>query len=53
MDQFKQDLTSGNVTKQMIKFSIPLLLSNLVQAIYSVTDLFIVGKFVGSYGISG
>lgn len=53
MDQFKQDLTSGNVTRQMIKFSIPLLLSNVVQAIYSVTDLFIVGKFVGSYGISG
>lgn len=53
MDQFKQDLTIGNVTRQMIKFSIPLLLSNLVQAFYSVTDLFIVGKFVGSYGISG
>jgi putative MATE family efflux protein len=50
---FENRLTEGNVAKQLIKFSLPLLLSNIVQALYSVADMFIVGWLSGTYTISG
>ncbi len=52
-DKFRQDLTQGSVGKQLIKFSIPFLLSNLLQAFYSVADMIIVGRFCGTHGITG
>ena len=52
-DKFRQDLTRGSVGKQLIKFSIPFLLSNLLQAFYSVADMIIVGRFCGTHGITG
>ena len=52
-DKFRQDLTKGSVGKQLIKFSIPFLLSNLLQAFYSVADMIIVGRLCGTHGITG
>lgn len=52
-DKFRQDLTQGSVGKQLIKFSVPFLLSNLLQACYSVADMIIVGRFCGTHGITG
>lgn len=52
-DKFRQDLTHGSVGKQLIKFSIPFLLSNLLQAFYSVADMIIVGRLCGTHGITG
>ncbi len=52
-DKFRQDLTQGGVGKQLIKFSIPFLLSNLLQAFYSVADMIIVGRLCGTHGITG
>ncbi len=49
-DKFRQDLTRGSVTKQLMKFAIPFLLSNLLQALYSVADMIIVGRFSGDKG---
>jgi putative MATE family efflux protein len=46
------DLTEGNLTRQLIIFSIPFMLSNLLQGLYSVVDMVIVGRFVGSVGLS-
>lgn len=51
-DKFRQDLTKGSVSKQLIKFAIPFLLSNLLQAFYSVADMIIVGRFSGTTGIT-
>ncbi|MBQ2812206.1 MAG: MATE family efflux transporter, partial [Clostridia bacterium] len=39
--------------KQLIKFATPFLLSNLLQALYSVADMIIVGQFCGKTGITG
>lgn len=50
---FGNDLTGGSVGKQLLKFCIPFLLSNLLQALYNIADMFIVGMFNGSAGISG
>jgi len=50
---FNKDLTQGSVAKQLIKFATPFLLSNLLQAFYSVADMIIVGQFCGKTGITG
>lgn len=52
-DKFRQDLTQGSVSKQLMKFAIPFLLSNLLQAFYSVADMIIVGRLCGTHGITG
>lgn len=53
MASFQNDLTQGSVTKKLIRFSLPFLLSNLIQALYSVADMLIVGWIRGDTAISG
>lgn len=47
-----RDLTQGSVAKELIVFSIPFVLSNLLQTLYSLVDMVIIGQFVGSAGLS-
>ena len=35
----EQDLTTGNVSKKLIKFAVPLLLANLLQSFYSIMEV--------------
>ena len=42
-----RDLTTGNVTKQLISFSIPVFLGQLLQQFYNIVDTAIVGKVLG------
>ncbi len=42
------DLTSGPVTKTILRFSAPLILGNLLQQVYNIADTIIVGKFIGA-----
>lgn len=49
----KQDMTTGNLPKKLLLFSIPLILSNLLQQLYNLVDVVIVGKFMDSAGLSG
>lgn len=46
------NLTEGPLTKQMILFSVPLVLGNLLHTLYNLVDMAIVGQFVGSVGLS-
>lgn len=39
--------------KKLLTFAIPYLISNLVQSLYNVTDMIIVGKFCGKASMSG
>jgi putative MATE family efflux protein len=48
-----KDLTTGPVMSLLVSFAIPMVLTNLVQQVYSMTDLIIIGKFVGSIGTVG
>lgn len=52
MSKFQKDLTQGSVTKQLILFSLPFLASNLLQALYNLADMLIVGQFCGPVGAS-
>jgi len=41
------DLTTGSVVSKLLRFFFPMLLTNLLQQVYSVTDTAIVGKGLG------
>ena len=42
------NMTQGNPTRLLIYFAIPMLIGNLFQQLYSLTDSVIVGQFLGS-----
>jgi putative MATE family efflux protein len=46
------DLTRGSVPRLLAHFAWPFLLANLMQSIYNVVDMIVVGQFVGSAGLS-
>ena len=47
-----KDFTEGRISTQLIVFSAPLFLSNLMQVVYNMADMFIVGQVHGKVGIS-
>ena len=49
---FGRDLTEGNVTKQLISFAFPFFVSQILQATYSMADMFLAGIFMGDHGIA-
>ena len=47
-----RDLTSGAVWKVILRFAFPLLIGNLLQQLYNVTDSVIVGQFLGKESLA-
>ena len=47
-----RDLTTGSVPKTLFSFSLPLFLSGLLQMVYNMVDMIVVGNFVGTNGLS-
>ena len=47
----EQDLTKGNIWKQMLVFSFPLMISNVLQVLFSMADVAVVGRFAGSLAL--
>ena len=47
------DLTEGPVLKKLLTFAIPIMLASLVQQLYGMVDLAIIGHYVGCAGTSG
>ena len=45
-------LTQGSITKNLLKFSIPFLISSFLQTFYGLADLFIAGQFNGASTIT-
>ncbi len=41
------DLTKGNITKILLQFALPMILGNLLQQMYNITDTLIVGQYIG------
>lgn len=41
------DLTKGNITKVLLQFALPMILGNLLQQMYNITDTLIVGQYIG------
>ena len=47
-----KDLTKGNLFKNMVKFCIPLLITNLLNSMYNLIDGIWVGRLVGDDGVA-
>ena len=47
-----RDLTVGSVPKTLFTFALPLFLSGLLQMVYNMVDMIVVGRFVGTAGLS-
>ena len=47
----EKNLTEGPLGRQILVFSLPLVLSNLLQAVFNMTDIAVVGRFAGSQAL--
>lgn len=47
------DLTEGPILSTLVKFAIPIVLTSVVQLLYGMVDLAIIGHYVGSTGTVG
>lgn len=51
MKQNMQDLTEGSLGKKILIFSVPLMLSNLLQVLFNMADIAVIGQFAGSLSL--
>ncbi|MCM1296848.1 MAG: MATE family efflux transporter [Muribaculaceae bacterium] len=47
------NLTAGPIFRGLMAFAAPIILTNLIQQLYSLVDLVIIGQYVGSAGTVG
>lgn len=47
-----RDLTKGPVLRTMLRFSLPMILGNLLQQCYNLADTWVVGRFLGSNALA-
>ena len=48
--QIGNKLTEGSIVKLLFSFALPIILGNVIQQLYSMVDLMVIGKYVGSIG---
>ena len=46
--EYVLDMTKGNVTSLLLRFTMPMLVGNIFQQFYNMVDSIIVGRFVGT-----
>ena len=46
------DFTEGNITGKLYRFAFPLFLSSLLQVVYNMVDMIVVGHVMGKVGLS-
>lgn len=51
MPSGEKNLTEGPLARQILVFSVPLVLSNLLQALFNMSDIAVVGRFAGSQAL--
>ena len=47
-----RDLTTGSVPVTLLTFAMPLFLSGLLQTFYNIVDMIVLGRFLGTGGLS-
>jgi len=47
------DLTEGSMRKHILSFAFPLIVSNIMQALYNAVDMYFTGKFLGTKEMAG
>ncbi|MBQ6845660.1 MAG: MATE family efflux transporter [Oscillospiraceae bacterium] len=51
-NRLSKNFTEGNIARQLFFFMLPFMFSNALQVLYSTIDMIIVGKYVGTSGLS-
>ena len=46
------DMTKGSIWKTILCFSIPIMISNLIQSTYNAVDMLFVGRFTGTESLA-
>ncbi|MBQ3825195.1 MAG: oligosaccharide flippase family protein, partial [Spirochaetaceae bacterium] len=46
--EFRTDMCRGNLFTGILFFSVPLMLSNLLQVLFNMADIAVVGRFAGA-----
>ncbi len=49
---YVSDFTKGKIAPKLIKFALPLFLANLLQVVYNMVDMVVVGQSLGAVGLS-
>lgn len=49
---YTMDLTEGPILKKIILFSIPLVISSVLQLLFNAVDVMVVGKFAGDNALA-
>ena len=49
---FINDLTEGSVIRKLLLFALPFMFSQLLQTVYNLVDMAVVGHYMGSTGLS-
>ena len=52
MKNIKLNMTEGSVFFKLLKFSIPLIFSNLLQLLFNAADVIVVGRFAGDNSLA-
>ena len=47
-----KDLSSGSISKSLLLFALPMILGNLLQQFYNITDTMIVGRYLGKNALA-
>ena len=47
-----RDMTEGSIVKQIVLFTLPLMLGNIFQMLYNTVDSIIVGRYVGKQALA-
>lgn len=51
-NRISKNFTEGSIARQLFWFTLPFMASNALQVLYSTIDMIIVGKYVGTAGLS-
>lgn len=50
--KYEIDMTNGTIMDKLITFSLPLMLSGILQLMFNAVDIIVVGQFSGSPAVS-
>ena len=45
-------MVRGPVLRKMLKFSLPLMLSSILQILFNAADIIVVGRFAGDHSLA-
>ena len=47
MKSYEMDMCTGSLWRKILYFSVPLMFSNILQVVFNISDVAVVGKFAG------